>query len=61
MTTPLTATLAAPQPAPKKGRNLDWLHGLRSAKIVVGGTVFLLFVLVAIFWPLAWTWSMTAC
>ncbi|MDQ0727822.1 dipeptide/oligopeptide/nickel ABC transporter permease/ATP-binding protein [Microbacterium sp. W4I20] len=54
MTTPLTATLAAPTPPVKKGqgRNLDWLRGLRSAKIIVGGTVFLLFVLVAIFGPM---------
>lgn len=52
MTTPLTATIAAPTPAPKKGRNLDWLRGLRSAKIIVGGTVFLFFVLVAVFGPM---------
>jgi peptide/nickel transport system permease protein len=52
MTTPLTATIAAPKPAAKKGRNLDWLRGLRSAKIIVGGSVFLLFILVGVFGPM---------
>jgi ABC-type dipeptide/oligopeptide/nickel transport system ATPase component/ABC-type dipeptide/oligopeptide/nickel transport system permease subunit len=55
MTTPLTATLAAPKPPAKNGRNLDWLRGLRSGKIIIGGTVFLLFVLVAIFGPMLLT------
>ncbi|MFS0894561.1 dipeptide/oligopeptide/nickel ABC transporter permease/ATP-binding protein [Microbacterium sp. 179-I 3D3 NHS] len=52
MTTPLTATLAAPQRPAARGRNLDWLRGLRSGKIIVGGSVFLLFVLIAVFGPM---------